>query len=152
LYGHIVDGYWEDVGTLEAYRTVHQDILDGRVRVDFRGFEVRERVWIGEGAEIAPDAVIEAPALIGANARVEGGAVLHPYTVLGSDVVVKAGAEVERSVVHDHVYVGAQVRLRGAVVGRSSDLREGARIEEDVVIGDECFVGAHAVINPQLKI
>ncbi len=152
ILGHIVDGYWEDVGTLESYRAVHQDILDGRVHVDLRGFEVRERVWIGEGADIAPDAVLEAPVLIGSNARVEPGAVLHPYTVLGADVVVKAGAEVERSVVHDHVYVGAQVRLRGAVVGRSSDLREGARIEEDVVIGDECFVGAHAVINPQLKI
>ena len=31
LLGHVVDGYWEDVGTLEAYRTAHEDILDGRV-------------------------------------------------------------------------------------------------------------------------
>ncbi|EQD70935.1 mannose-1-phosphate guanyltransferase, partial [mine drainage metagenome] len=28
LYGDIVDGYWEDVGTLEAYLKAHEDILD----------------------------------------------------------------------------------------------------------------------------
>ncbi len=31
-------------------------------------------------------------------------------------------------------------------------MREGARIEENVVIGDECFVGEHAIINPSVKI
>lgn len=152
LLGHVVDGYWEDVGTLEAYRAAHKDILDGKVALTVPGFEVRDRVWVAEGADVSPDAAVEGPVLIGPNTRVEAGAILRPYTVLGSDVVVKPGAELERSVVHDHVYVGPQVRLRGAVVGRSSNLREGARVDEDAVIGDECFVGAHAVINPQVKI
>jgi mannose-1-phosphate guanylyltransferase/phosphomannomutase len=152
LYGHIVDGYWEDVGTVEAYRAAHEDILDGRVHVDLPGFRVREGVWVGEGADISPDATVEGPAIIGDNARVEAGAVLRPYTVLGTDVVVKADAALERTVLHDHVYVGRGSRLRGAVVGRASDLREGVRIDEGVVIGDECFVGEGAIINPQIKI
>src|ERR1700694_5711714 len=41
---------------------------------------------------------------------------------------------------------------RGCVSGRSSDLRRGARCEEGVVLGDECFVGEHAVINPGVKV
>ena len=53
---------------------------------------------------------------------------------------------------HDHVYIGPGARLRGAVVGRASDIRDGARVEENVVIGDECFVGEHAIINPSVKI
>src|ERR1700710_2859296 len=32
LFGAIADGYWEDVGTLEAYVRAHKDILDGAVR------------------------------------------------------------------------------------------------------------------------
>ena len=28
LFGYVADGYWEDVGTLEAYLKSHQDILD----------------------------------------------------------------------------------------------------------------------------
>ena len=63
---------------------------------------------------------------------------LRPYTVLGDDVVVKADAHLERSVVHDHVYIGASTAC--ARRGRSaaaSDVRDGVRIEEGVVIGDE---------------
>src|SRR5436190_1349200 len=82
----------------------------------------------------------------------EAGAVLAPYTVLGADVVVKADAHLERTVVHDHCYIGQSARLRGAVIGRGNDIREHARIEEGVVIGDECFVGNHAIVNPGVKI
>ena len=31
LYGAIAEGYWEDVGTLEAYVRAHKDVLDGKV-------------------------------------------------------------------------------------------------------------------------
>lgn len=152
LFGHVVDGYWEDVGTLESYHAVHREILDGNVGVGIPGFEVSEGVHLGEGADLSPDARVVGPVLIGDNCRIEAGADLQPYTVLGSDVVVKAGAYLERAVVHDHVYVGPGVLLRGTVVGRSSDLRFGARAEEGVVIGDECFIGEHAVVNPGIKI
>ena len=152
LFGHVVDGYWEDVGTLEAYHAVHREILDGHVGIEIPGFEVSEGVYLGEGADLSPEAIVVGPVLIGDNCRIEAGADLQPYTVLGSDVVVKAGAYLERAVVHDHVYIGAGVLLRGTVVGRSSDLRYGARAEEGVVIGDECFVGEHAVVNPGIKI
>ncbi len=152
LVGHVVDGYWEDVGTLEAYRRAHEDILDGHMNVEIPGFEVREGVWLGEGADVSPEAEVIGPVLIGDNSRVERGAVLRPYTVLGADVVVKADAELERCVVHDHVYMGHAARARGAVIGRASDMRDYARVDENVVIGDECFVGDHAIINPSVKI
>jgi mannose-1-phosphate guanylyltransferase / phosphomannomutase len=152
LYGHVLDGYWEDVGTLEAYRTAHEDILDGRIQIEIPGFQVRDRVWLGENTDVSPDVVVEGPVLIGDNCRIEPGAVLRPYTVLGDDVVVKAEASVERSVVHDHVYIGPSTRVRGAVLGRASDVRDSVRIEEGAVVGDESFIGAGAIINPSIKI
>ena len=152
LYGHVLDGYWEDVGTLEAYRTAHEDILDGRVEIDVPGFLVRDGVWLGENVDVSPDVVVEGPVLIGDNCRIETGAVLRPYTVLGDDVVVKAEAHIERTVVHDHVYLGPGTRVRGAVLGRSCDIRDSVRIEEGVVVGDETFIGAEAIINPSVKI
>ena len=152
MLGRTLDGYWEDVGTLEAYRRTHDDILDGKVGIDIPGFEVREGVWLGEGADVSPEAEIIGPVLVGDNSRVDAGAVLRPYTVLGADVVVKGEAELERCVVHDHVYVGPGVRVRGAVIGRASDVRDHSRVEEHVVIGDECFVGEHAIINPGVKV
>jgi mannose-1-phosphate guanylyltransferase/phosphomannomutase len=152
LVGHVVDGYWEDVGTIEAYRRVHQDVVDGRVALEIPGFEVQDGVWVGEGAEISPDAVITGPAIVGENSRVAAGARIGPYTVLGDDVVVRSEAELVHTIVHDHAYIGSSVRLQGTVVGRSSDLRLGVRTDPGVVIGDDCFVGEHAVIGPDVRI
>ena len=152
LYGYVADGYWEDVGTLEAYVKCHQDVLDGKVTLDVPGFRIAEGVWVGESTEIDPDARIDGPAIIGDYSRVEAGAHLGRYTVLGSNVLVRRDAFLERTVVHDNAYLSEGVRLRGSVIGRSCDLRRGARCEEGVVLGDDCFVGEHAVINPGVKV
>ena len=125
LYGAVADGYWEDVGTVEAYVSAHKDILDQKVAVDVPGFEVSGGVWVGEGAEIHPDAVIDGPAVIGDNARVEAGAHLAEYAVLGTNVKVRADAQVHRSIVQDNAYLGEGVRLGGTVVGRACDVRRG---------------------------
>ncbi|MGZ4754621.1 MAG: sugar phosphate nucleotidyltransferase [Acidimicrobiia bacterium] len=152
LFGYVAEGYWEDVGTLEAYLRAHQDILDGKVNLEIDGFRMGEDVWLGEGAEVDPDARIDGPAIIGSNCPIEAGAHIREYTVLGRDVVVKHDASIVRSVVHEHAYLGPAVRLRGTVIGRSCDLRAHAAVEEGAVLGDECFVGEGAVVNPGVKV
>jgi mannose-1-phosphate guanylyltransferase/phosphomannomutase len=152
LYGAVVEGYWEDVGTLEAYVRAHKDVLDGRVEVEIPGFEISDGVYLGEGADIHPDARIEGPVIIGDYCRVEGNARLGEYTVLGTNVRVRAGADLQRAVIHDNTYIGEGVRLRGTTVGRSCDLRNGVRGEEGVVLGDECFVGEQAVLSAGVKV
>ncbi len=152
LFGFVADGYWEDVGTLEAYHKAHQDVLDGKVAIDIPGFHLAKGVWLGEGAEVDPGASIEGPTVIGDYCRVEAGASIRDYTVLGANVMVRSDAFLERAVVHDNAYLSQGVRLRGSVVGRSCDLRSHARCEEGVVLGDNCFVGEHAVVNAGVKI
>ncbi|MFT7645635.1 MAG: mannose-1-phosphate guanylyltransferase/phosphomannomutase [Candidatus Poriferisodalaceae bacterium] len=152
LYGAVAHGYWEDVGTLDSYLRAHRDVLDGTVDVHVPGFEVRDGVWLGEGAELHPEATVVGPAIIGANCRVEGGALIGAYSVVGNDTRIRAGAKLERVVLHDHGFVGRNVQLRGAVAGRSCDFRDGCRIEEGAVLGDEVFVGAGAVINQDVRV
>ena len=152
LYGFVVDGYWEDVGNLEAYQQAHRDLLDGRVNVDVRGFQVRPGLWLGEGAEVDPDATLDGPVLIGDFAKVEGGASLREYTVIGSGVVVKSGAVLHRAIVHDNAYIGQGASLRGCVVGRSADVKRGGRVEDGVVVGDNANIGHGAILQPNVKI
>ena len=61
LYGWIADGYWEDVGTLESYLKAQADVLYGKVDTEIDGFEVSPGVWVAEGAEVDPDAVLSGP-------------------------------------------------------------------------------------------
>ncbi|HEX3540686.1 MAG TPA: sugar phosphate nucleotidyltransferase [Acidimicrobiales bacterium] len=152
LYGYVTEGYWEDVGTIEAYVRAHQDVLDERVAIDIPGFRLGDGVWLGEGSEIHPAAKVQGPVVIGDYCRVEANAHLREYTVLGSNVRVSEDGFIHRAIVHDNAYLGPSVSLRGCVVGRSSDIRRAAHCEEGVVLGDECFVGEHAVINPGVKV
>jgi mannose-1-phosphate guanylyltransferase/phosphomannomutase len=152
LYGAVAEGYWEDVGTLEAYVRAHKDALDAKVAIDIPGFRLDHGVWLGEGAEIHPEAKVEGPAVIGENCRVEAGARLGEYTVLGGNVRVREGADLERVVVHDNAYLGQNARLRGTVIGRACDIRTNVRCEEGVVLGDECFVGDNAVLGAGVKV
>src|SRR5581483_6066555 len=101
--GKVLEGYWEDVGTLEAYSRAHQDVLDSRVEIEVGGF------WLGEGVEIDPAARLDGPAIIGDYCRVAAGAHLRPYTVLGANVLVGPDAFLERTVVHDNTYLGPSV-------------------------------------------
>lgn len=152
IYGYVAEGYWEDVGTHESYLKAQADALSGRVAVDIGGFEVSPGVRVAESASIDPDAVLKGPLLVGEYAKVEGGAELREYTVLGNNAVVREGAFLHRAVVHDNVYLGPGAHLRGCVIGKSTDVMAGARIEEGAVIGDECVIEPEAYISSGVKV
>jgi mannose-1-phosphate guanylyltransferase/phosphomannomutase len=152
IYGYVTDRYWADVGNFEGYMKAHRDVLDRKVQLEMDGFELRRGVWLGDGAELDPDAVVRRPVYIGENTRVEGGVTLRDHTVLGRGVAVRSGAFLHRCVVHDYAYLGQSANLRGCIVGKSSDVMAGARLEEGVVVANECQIGEGAVLNPQVKV
>lgn len=152
IYGYIAEGYWEDVGTHESYVKAQADVLEGKVDVDIDGFEISPGVWVAEGAEVHPDAVLRGPLYIGDYAKVEADVELREHTVLGSNVVVKTGAFLHRAVVHDNVYIGQHSNLRGCVVGKNTDIMRAARIEDGAVIGDECLVGEESIIQGNVRV
>lgn len=152
IQGFVADGYWEDVGNLEAFAKAHRDVLDGRVEVDIAGFEIAPRVWIGPDCEIDPDAVIDGPALVGAHCNIAAGVHLRDHTVLGDNVVVRADATIARSIVFSNAFCDRATTLTGAIVGKGADVREGARADTDVVLGDGVTVGARATLNTAVKV
>jgi mannose-1-phosphate guanylyltransferase/phosphomannomutase len=152
LFGYVSDGYWEDVGTHESYLKAQADVLDRRVQTDIAGFEVSPGVWVAEGAEVDPDAVLTGPLCIGDYAKIEAGAHLREYTVIGSNVVVKEGAFIHRAVVHNNVYIGQGVNLRGCVIGKNTDVMRLARIEEGAIVGDECVIEPEAYLSAKVKV
>ena len=152
LYGFVSRGYWEDVGTLEAYIRAHTDVLDRKVDVDIPGFPLREGVWIGEGVEIHPSAIVRGPAVIGDNCRIGATAEIGAHTVLGSNVRIGENTVLERTVIHDNSYLAPGVTARGAVIARSCDIRQGVHIDDGVVLGDGCRVGRQAVIGAGVKV
>jgi mannose-1-phosphate guanylyltransferase/phosphomannomutase len=152
IYGWVSEGYWEDVGTTEAYLKAHNDVLDEKVRVELDGFPLRPGVWLGKGSTIDPSATVEGPALIGDNCSIGPGAIVGQYATLGDNVRIAEAAEVRHSTLGDNCYVGARARVEGAAVARACDLREGARCEPGSVLGESCLIGAGAEVKAGVKI
>ncbi|MGQ7296409.1 glucose-1-phosphate adenylyltransferase family protein [Quadrisphaera sp. KR29] len=140
---HPQRGYWRDLGTVAAYWTAHQELLDldPPLDLDDPAWPVLTRGGRRSAARVLAGARVE-NSLVSSGALVAGavrGSVLSPGVVVeaGAEVVdsvllpgarVLAGARVERTVVDDDVVVG-----RGASVGGSGDvalLGHAVRVED----------------------
>src|SRR5918911_1113302 len=152
LYGYVTEGYWEDIGTLEQYMSAQRDVLDGKVAgVRPPGTRLRENIYVGRRAQV-DDEELEGPVVIGENVRVDEGAKISPYTVIGNNVVVSAGATVERSIIAEGTYVGEGAELLDTLIGRHSYVQPRARILERSALGDDVIVGEGATISPEVKV
>jgi mannose-1-phosphate guanylyltransferase/phosphomannomutase len=152
LYGFVTDAYWEDIGNLEQYARAQRDVLDGKVgEVRPPGTRLRENIYVGRRAQV-DDEELEGPVVIGENVRVGEGAEVSPYSVIGDNVVISAGATVERSIVAEGTYVGEGAELRDTLVGRNSYVQARARILERSALGDDVIVGEGATIAPDVKV
>jgi mannose-1-phosphate guanylyltransferase/phosphomannomutase len=152
LYGFVADGYWQDIGSLPQYLAANRDLLDGKVQAAIPGIELQHRIFVGEGINLDSLDNITGPAYIGNYAKIDPTAYIGAYSVLGSNVVVKGHAETRNSVVGANTYIGASVKVLGAILGKNCDVKAGATLSEGVAVGDECVVGEQSYIAPDVKI
>ena len=152
IYGHVCDGYWQDIGNLDQFRAANFDALDERVQLAIPGLRLKDNVWIGEGVEVDDVEAIEGPAFIGADSRIDAGAAVGPYAVLSSGVTLREGARVTRSIIDTGSYVGRSSLVEGAVLGRNCELRQHVRLHEGVAIGDQVTVGEESVLYPGVRV
>jgi len=147
LFGHSLDGYWCDIGSMNDYRRGQRDALEGAVQVELPGTAVRPGVWLGPNTKIAPGAVIEGPALIGAGCRIEKDAIVLPGSVLGERTVVRAGACVWNAVLGADCEVGLGAVVRDCVVGEETRIGAGCDVSDGAVIGRGCRLTARVRIS-----
>lgn len=152
LFGYVASGYWSDIGTIEQYRQTHYDILAGRARVDIPGQEVEKGVYVGQGADIHPNARLIPPVVIGERCRVKRNAEVGDHSVIGDQNLLNEGASVKRSVIWNNSYVGKETELRGAIVCSRTSIKAKTALFEGSVVGADCSVGERSTIKPGVKI
>jgi glucose-1-phosphate adenylyltransferase len=142
-----LNGYWRDVGTVEAYWQAHRDFLaeEPPIDLDELSWPVHTRGGRHSAARVLEGAVVDGSLLSGGT-RVAGqvtGSVLSPGVIVekGATVVdsvllpgvrVRAGATVVRGVLDDNVVVGEGATVGGhgdiTLVGRESRVEDGAEL------------------------
>lgn len=142
----------------------------------FRAFEaasamVSPTAQIGEGTVIQPGAFVGNHVVIGKNCIIHANATIYDHCVIGDHVIVHANSVIGadayyfqrrpegykkfescgRTILHDHVEVGALCSIDKGVtgdtiIGRGTKLDNHCQIGHDTVIGANCLIGAHAAI------
>ncbi len=152
IYGYVADGYWCDVGSLEAYREAQQAALTGEVKLDYPYAERSPGIWVGRETMIDPGAILEPPLLIGDRCRIGARAKLSAGTVLGDNVTVGMGVDLKRPIVWNGSVLGDEVKLRACVLARGVRVERLAQVLEGTVIGALCSIGEEADIRPNLRV
>jgi mannose-1-phosphate guanylyltransferase/phosphomannomutase len=152
MYGFIAEGYWCDVGHLDAYREAQYDALRGKVQLDMAYPERSPQLWVGENTYIDSTAQIETPVLIGRNCRIGPRAKLDAGTVIGDNVTVGADVNIKRPIIWNGAIVGDDAHLRACVIARGTRVDRRAHVLEGAVVGSLSTVGEEAQISPSVRV
>ena len=152
IYGYVADGYWCDVGHLDAYREAQYDALQGKVRLDYAYPAKTMGVYVGSNTVIDPTARLQAPVIVGDNCRVGARSLLEPGTVIGDNVTIGSDANLKRPVVWNGAIVGDEAHLRGCAIARGVRVGHRAHAMEGSIIGALSTIGEDAQIGPGIRV
>ena len=137
LFAWESDGYWNDVGTPEAYLRTSFDALDGRLPLTVPPSRT--------------DAPVIPPCWISPQATVDRGARVGPYAVIGPGSRLGAGCRVDHSIV-DGAAVSACCRVTGSVLAQGVYLGEGTEVREGCILAEGVTVGAGSFLQAGVKV
>ncbi len=170
VFAYPFEGYWIDVGTVDAYWAAHMDLLEHPPSLD-----LNDRTWIihtrseerppvqiqagavvkdsmiTDGSFIAEGAVVER-CVISPGVYIGPGAVVRESIIM-TDTHIDAGAVVERCIADKYVFIGRNARvgelsdmgeLGITLVGKNTQVPPGFRIRPGCVIGTDVSEEAFA--------
>jgi len=152
MYGYVAEGYWCDVGHLEAYREAQYDALEQKVKLDFPYREKTTGIWIGSNTYVDPTASIESPVMIGDNCRIGPRVKIEAGTVIGDNVTIGSDANLKRPIIWNGATVGDEAHLRACTISRGTRMDRRSQALEGSVVGSMSIVGEEAQIAPGVRV
>jgi len=109
LFAYWHHSYWKDVGTIQSYLDVHNDLLDGRME---------------GGLPIENHSPTGGPVLIGKDCKIADTATIGPNAVLGDNCTVGENAVIEHSICWQGVTLGKNSRVNQSVLGNGVTVKD----------------------------
>ena len=127
FHGFEIDGYWNDVGSLEQYRIGNFDALTGKVKVEIPGKERPPGSTWARARASPSSAKLTAPILLGDYCRVGENVSLTGPLVIGDHSVIEKGAALEGVIKWRAAQTGAGAKVEGGIIGRGAYVRDDVR-------------------------
>ncbi len=129
VYAYLFDGYWEDIGTIDAYWKANMAFLSPQPP-----FSLDQSAWpvrtfkAAYGPSYFHEAAIKT-SIICAGCRIQGGTLRH--SIISPGVKIAAKALVQDSIIFEGAQIGRGARLRRVIVDKF------AKIPDNFEIGYE---------------
>ncbi len=167
VYTYQFDGYWVDVGTIEAYWKTSMELLspDAPLELYDRSWVIHTRSYERPAAKFGPQARVQQSmicngsmirgevirSVLSPGVYVSPGAVVRESVVM-NDTWIGPGAVLDRVIVDKHVVIGA-----GAHVGWGDDMRENILLPDKLyagitVVGKGAHIPAHIRVGRNVLI
>jgi mannose-1-phosphate guanylyltransferase/mannose-1-phosphate guanylyltransferase/phosphomannomutase len=117
LYGHEIDDYWDDIGSLRELRQGNFDALAGEVRIQIDGSEISRGIWRAASTTLEGQVLMEPPVYIGDGCTVRSEARLTGPVVIGAGCTIGEGAGLSDVLVWQGTEVEAGTNLDGGIAG-----------------------------------
>jgi mannose-1-phosphate guanylyltransferase len=118
VYGHLLKGYWLDMGTQERYRQLHWDVMDGRFPLPMSGKKMGDKnVRAGEHVRIGQGVLLIPPVVLGDRVTIGDRSIIGPYAVIGNDCRIGRGVRIAHSILWDHCHVRTGAQLNRCILG-----------------------------------
>jgi glucose-1-phosphate adenylyltransferase len=116
-------GYWRDIGTIDAYFEAHGDVLGAKPRLELfnPSWPVYSSNYQGPVARVIGGEIensLLGAATVVANARIRN-------SIIRREAVIEDGADIEDCIIMDYVRVCSGARLRRTIVDRHNLIEKG---------------------------
>jgi glucose-1-phosphate adenylyltransferase len=120
------EGYWQDVGTIDAYWNAHMELT-----ADSPPFQLDDPQWpIRSADDPHGPAVVASSGQVAASLLGPGACIAGTVerSALGPGTLVEAGAVIRNSVLHDGVVVRSGAVIEHAIIDENTEIRTDARV------------------------
>ncbi|MFW6022236.1 MAG: sugar phosphate nucleotidyltransferase [Halanaerobiaceae bacterium] len=152
LFGIALEGYWNDIGSLEAYHKTQFDLLNGEIDLPLKACcVVDENVWLEDGVEMDETVDIDGPVYIGEGSRIAAGVHLE-NCIIGRNCRISQDVSIKNSIIWDNNLVEHDAEIRGAIIANNTTIKSHAAVFDRCTLGRNVLVGKESRLKPGIKV
>ncbi|MTI61362.1 MAG: nucleotidyltransferase [Firmicutes bacterium] len=152
LFGAALEGYWNDIGSLDEYHQTQFDLLSGDIKLPLNACGVMDGdIYVEDRVEIDDTAELTGPLYIGKGSVIGQGVKLD-NCVIGRNCRIESHSSIKKSVLWDNIIISPNVELRGTILANNVQVKNKAAIFDKTAVGKRTVIGRESRVKPGVKI
>jgi len=149
MYGYIHYGYWIDVGTIDKFKKVNFDLLDGKVQLGYKpmedNIESEKPFFVYEGVKV------DGKLVVGKNTVIVGkGTEIKGKVIIGAGVYIGESSFIKNSIIFDGALIKEKTHITNSIIGKGVFVGKNCELK-DIAIADKSTLYDFTKIDTELK-